>query len=55
MTLVQVTEPDQRPADEEEEGHCICCLNRIRVAALKRRRHAAWMARGARRRGESSE
>ena len=54
MTLVQITPSDaatEQPEDDEEG--CYCCLNRVRVAALKRRRHAAWLDRGERRKAIS--
>ncbi len=49
MTLVQVNAAATPAEAEGDEHHCVCCLNRIRVAALKRKRHASWMARGAKR------
>ena len=49
MSLVQVTPANETPHIETTEEQCECCVNGIRVAVLKRQRHAAWLARGEKR------
>lgn len=50
MSLVQVTPAGETSRDGEIEEPCFCCMNRVRVVALKRQRHAAWLGRGEKRR-----
>ncbi len=55
MSLIQITPVDESPEGTDDEHGCECCLNRIRVAGLRRKRHAAWIARGAKRHRSSQD